>query len=238
MSDRDQRRGLQERIGVTVSSGSLQTDPFDIGQERARERIGALGAATLVCSKEPTREPVRTKWDDRRRLAGMLWRLKFGECPDPTLNIGSATEGEAATLFAWYLRRHRMFERFQSTPRSTLLKGFARRAIQELCHDKCAHCGGTKLAGVDAQAAARNMLRLKRCQQCVNHPGQPRIDHAARVRALGLPAGSQGNRIYRFHFERRFRWAHEELKRIVQTMRMPVARQLGRPGLANIQEDE
>lgn len=232
-SDREKKRGLQERIGVTVSSGSLRTDEFDVGTERGRERIGALGAAVMIPSKEPTTEPVQTKWDERRRLAGLLWRLKFGECPDPTLNIGSGTEGEAAALFAWYLRRHRMFERFQSTPRSRLLLGFARRVIHEWCRDRCPHCGGTKLAGVDAKAAARNVLRLKRCPKCLDHPGRPGLDHHARASALELTP-----KLYHRHFAQRFQWAHEELKRIVPTIRRPIARQLDRMGLANLNEED
>ncbi len=230
--ERDPPRSLAERIGTTVASGSLASDAFDIGAERARERIGALGAATLTPSPAPTKIDLAAKWDDKRRLAALLWRMKFGEHPDPSINVVSASGREAAVLFAWYLRRHPMFKNYRGAG-SPLLFRMAARVIVEWCHDRCAHCGGTKLAGIDPNAAARNVLRRKRCTKCINHPGKAGIDHVARANAIELPG-----KIYHRFFERRFAWAHDVLKRTVRSMKAPVARQLDRRGLAMIEEED
>lgn len=211
MAVRDEPPDLRERIGVATNDDGA--DPLG--------KIGALGAATLMLPHKPLSEPAPTRWNPDRRLAALLWRLKFG------LDARSAGP-EAVALFAWWLRRHPIFARFNSTPESQTLRMFAARVICEWVHDRCEPCGGTGLANPEPTATvAKNVHRIKRCEVCQQHPGRPVIDHAARALALGLPQP-----IYWKYWERRFAKALELMPRIEPRCEEPLRKQMRRSNIA------
>jgi hypothetical protein len=126
-----------------------------------------------------------------------------------------------------------MFSNYHGAIDSPLLMRFAARVIVEWCCDRCPDCGGTKLAGVSPDEAHAGVLLHRRCPKCIHHPGKAGIDHVARALALDLPG-----RLYHRHFQRRFAWAHEALKRMVRGLKLPVATQLERRELAILDEED
>lgn len=208
VSEKDKKPGLREQIGVAVNRGT----------DVALSKAAALGAATLVLPKEPLPEPAPAKWHDRRRLAEVLWRMKYGD--------DRVAGREATMLFAWWLRRHPMIAQLKIAPDSRLLLHFAGRVLVEWWHDRCGRCGGTGFENLTPAKSARNVHRTKVCPDC-HGVGKPGIDRVARANALGVPM-----LVYEKHWAKRFGWAHDAINPIVGSMPHPLASQLGRRRLA------
>jgi hypothetical protein len=173
-----------------------------------------MGAATLVLPKAPTDGTEAPRWNSHRRLAGLLWRLKYG---DDRRSAGP----EASALFAWLLGRHPMFSGYGCAPGCPTLRRFAGRVITEWVKDRCADCGGTSLKNPDpGDEIARNAFRTKRCETCKQHPGLMKIDHNARMCAIEWTENA-----YRKYWCRRFDWAHTLLREIEPSISGPLQSQ-------------
>lgn len=201
---RDDAPELREIIGSAVNG----VGPI--------EELAALGAATLALPIDRVADSFSApaKWNADRRLAGALWRVKYG---DDRRSAGL----EASLLFAALLRKHPTFKNFSAVPNSPTMKNFAGRVIAEWAKERCEDCGGTGLKNPDptnpSEIAARNASRTKRCETCQQHPGLAKIDEAARALAIDLPA-----HVYRKFWAKRFPIAHELLRRIEPSIERPL----------------
>jgi hypothetical protein len=134
---------IRELIGIAVNTSVLTLKE---GQERALDRVAALGAASLAVSVGADRENVtiaasrhQVYGDDLdardvlvAELGPMLWHLRYGG--------QHGLIPKAVPLYARWLSGRRIFETVTDT---ALLERFSARALHEWLSDRCMACGGS-----------------------------------------------------------------------------------------------
>lgn len=229
MSAKQERRSLEEQIGIAMNSSNLA----DRSAESAVERIAAFGAATLHLRSGASeaglpissfsgspRQPEQAARDVvHGELAAALWHLDFGR--------QSAQLEQAVTLLAeWVKRRHRMQD-----VDPALLRPFAARVLHELLSPMCVRCGGSgKLERSRTGQWIRPRGSMQRnatfavCPGCHGSRRQP-ASVAERRRALGIDRERYEAERWDRRFEAARRWCAWV---IAPTLRNPLTVQLER----------
>lgn len=163
----DERRTLEEQVGVSLNASSLRISASDPSAETSLQRVAALGAAVLQLSY-PKREsatgvdhttghtsgPLGVEAADQTntrptakaidRVAGelgaALYHLRFGGQLDQVK--------QAVALFSTYIAMRQRFSDggflapLAPAARADLIRRFAERALHEWLSDRCVACAG------------------------------------------------------------------------------------------------
>lgn len=197
MSDRRERRTLQERVGVSMNSSTLRMRGTDPGAETALERVAALGAAGLhvhhgadrlqlrvaAVVMQPAHKPAS---DDAlaAELASLLWHIRYAGQHGYVERAGK--------LFAYWMRGRGRLAALAQEERDGLLGKLAMRALHEWLSDRCIACGGSgKLeksrtgSWIRPRGSMQRNATFRVCTACDGSRRQA-TSHSQRVTALGI----------------------------------------------------
>lgn len=193
--DEVKKPSVQELVGSAVNTSALTLAP---GQERALDRVAALGSSTLAVRLGVDRDdlPIRaarslaygTEIDVRDALHGDLAAELLHIYAGDQLNRLPA----AISLFAKWICHRKLFTEYAGDEHQALRRAFAERALHEWLSCHCIACGGTgreqKLrsgAIVRPQGIMQRNANFQTCRTC-DGTGRPPSSPPQRMKALGL----------------------------------------------------
>lgn len=228
MTVQARRRCIRELIGIAVNTGSLKGEE---NQERAVERVAALGASSLEISLgvDIERVPIAgarslvygTARDPRDVLAGelipALWHIRYGGQYDLV--------PQAVGLFARWIAYRPAFSAQAGEEHLALRYAFAGRAVHEWLSDRCASCGGSRKQQrsptgrwIKPLGSMQRNATFRPCTAC-SGSGRAPVRHPERMKALGLVREHYEEQRWPQRFNAAMTWLSEMLpSRIVRSL--------------------
>jgi len=215
-----EKRDIRELVGIAVNTSGLT---MKVNQERALDRIAALGAASLAMRLGVDREdlPIAAakplvygdELDIRDVLAGelapVLWHVRFGGQYDQV--------PAAITLFAGWVSHHRLFAEWKAPEHLRLRLAYAERVMHEWLSDKCTACGGSgkqqRSQGgqwIRPQGLMQRNAIFRTCSACQG-TRRPPPSPPQRMKALGLTREEYDSQRWDQRFSAGFHWLNRFL---------------------------
>jgi hypothetical protein len=219
---------IRELVGGAVNASHLTLDGR---QERALDRVAALGAAALAVRLGADVEDVPiaaakplvygSEPDVRDVLAGelvpILWHIRYGAQLDLV--------PKAVGLFAMWVGHRPAFAAYVGDEHLSLRTAFSERSLHEWLSDRCATCGGSKKQQRSSTGRwikpLGSMQRNATFRPCVACSGSGRapIRHPERMKALGLTRQQYEEQRWPQRFNAACTWLGELLpSRIVRAL--------------------
>lgn len=230
----DKKPDIRELVGVAVNTSVLTLKE---DQERALDRVAALGAAALTVSTGADLENVTIggsrhvvygeQLDARDVLAGelgpILWHIRYGG--------QHGLVPRAIPLYARWLQGRRIFAAFTEEAHVLVLERFSGRVLHEWLSDRCVACGGSgKMERTKQGSWIRprgSMQRNATFRVCVACNGTRRasVSHTERVKWLGIERSKYESERWSRLFEAALTWlSQRHAKRITRPLTIQLER--------------